>query len=95
MGKEEAAVQTSIINYLVWLGAWVVKTIATTKNGTPDVLACLNGRFIGIEVKKPGGKASPLQKVQLRKIKEAGGLSITADNLNDVKIMLESSGILK
>lgn len=95
MGKEEAKVQTAIINYLVWLGAWVVKTIATTKNGTPDVLACLNGRFIGVEVKKPGGKADPLQRVQLRKIVEAGGLAMTADSLEGVKTMLESSGILK
>ena len=88
MGAEEAKVQTSIINWLVFLGAWVVKTIATTKNGTPDVLACLNGRFIGIEVKKPGGKPSPLQRVQLRKIREAGGVGFTSDNLDDVKDQL-------
>jgi len=88
MGKEEAKVQTSIINWLVFLGAWVVKTIATTKNGTPDILACLRGRFIGIEVKKPGGKPSPLQRVQLRKIREAGGIGFTADNLDEVKDQL-------
>ena len=85
MGAEEAKVQTSIINFLVYNGAWVVKTIATTKNGTPDILACLDGQFIGIEVKKLGGKADPLQRVQLRKIRESGGLALTADNLNAVK----------
>jgi len=88
MGAEEAKVQTEIINWLVFLGAWVVKTIATTKNGTPDVLACLDGQFIGIEVKKPGGKPSPLQRVQLRKIREAGGVGFTAESLNEAKDQL-------
>ena len=88
MGAEEAKVQTAIINWLVYLGAWVVKTIATSKNGTPDVLGCLNGLFIGIEVKKPGGKPSPLQRVQLRKIREAGGIAFTAESLDEVKDQL-------
>ncbi len=88
MGAEEAKVQTSIINWLIYLGAWVVKTIATSKNGTPDVLACLDGQFIGVEVKKPGGKPSPLQRVQLRKIREAGGVGFTAESLNEVKDQL-------
>ncbi len=88
MGVEEAKVQTSIINWLVFLGAWVVKTIATSKNGTPDILACLDGQFIGIEVKKPGGTPSPLQRVQLRKIREAGGIGFTTDNLNEAKDQL-------
>ena len=90
MGKAEAKVQTDIINWLTFMGAWVVKTIATTKNGTPDVLFCLNGKFGGVEVKKPGGKADPLQKVQLRKIREAGGMGLVADNLQSVKEYVNS-----
>jgi len=88
MGAEEAKVQTAIINWVTYLGAWVVKTIATTKNGTPDILACLDGQFIGIEVKKPGGKPDPLQRVQLRKIRESGGVAFSTDNLNEAKDQL-------
>ena len=62
-----------------------MKTIATTKNGTPDLLFCMKGKFGAIEVKKPGGKPDPLQLVQLRKIKEAGGFGCVADNLDTVK----------
>ncbi len=85
MGQAEAKIQTDIINWLTFQGAWVVKTIATTRNGTPDVLFCLDGKFGAIEVKKPGGKPSKLQLVQLRKIREAGGLGCVADNVETIK----------
>jgi len=88
MGAEEAKVQTSIINWLSFQGAWFTKTIASVKNGTPDIVGVVNGQFFGIEVKKPGGKPSPLQRVQLRKIREAGGVGFTAESLNEVKDQL-------
>lgn len=31
-----------------------------TKAGVPDILACCNGKFLGIEVKAKNGKPSPL-----------------------------------
>ena len=95
MGQAEAKVQKDIINWLTFQGAWVVKTIATNKGGTPDVIACLNGFFIAIEVKQPGGTPSPLQLAQIIKIREADGIAFVADNLDKVKIMLETSGVLK
>ena len=47
-----------------------------TKAGVPDILACCNGRFLGIEVKAENGKPSPLQIHNLKKIDEAGGYGI-------------------
>lgn len=47
-----------------------------TKSGVPDILACVNGYFLGIEVKGPHGKPSDLQLYNIRKIKEAGGFGI-------------------
>ena len=60
-------------------GAWRVKFFANafTPSGIPDVLACYNGRFLGIEVK--GGSSyglTDLQKYNLKKIREAGGIGI-------------------
>ncbi len=37
----ESDIQSSILNYLKYLGAWTVKTVTTNKGGTPDILACL------------------------------------------------------
>ena len=84
---KEQAVQKKIIKYLESLGAWTCKTITTNKRGTPDVLACLDGRFIAIEVKAPGkmSTVSELQQFQLDKIAATGGNAIAADSLEKVK----------
>lgn len=47
-----------------------------TKIGVPDILACVNGYFLGIEVKASNGKPSPLQIHNLRKIDDAGGFAV-------------------
>jgi len=44
-----------------------------TKAGVPDILACVSGTFVGIEVKASNGKPSELQLHNIRKIREAGG----------------------
>lgn len=47
-----------------------------TKSGIPDILACVNGYFVGIEVKAQNGKPSELQLYNVRKIHEAGGFAM-------------------
>lgn len=83
----EQQLQKKIITYLESLGAWTVKTISTNKRGTPDILACLDGRFIAIEVKAPGklSTLSAIQQHQIKKITEQNGLAFAADSLETVK----------
>jgi Holliday junction resolvase len=59
-------------------GAWHVKFFANsyTKSGIPDILACVNGYFVGIEVKAQNGKPSELQMYNVRKIRESGGFAV-------------------
>lgn len=60
-------------------GAWFIKYWAGsqfTKSGVPDILACVNGYFVAIEVKGPNGKPSELQLHTIKKIREAGGFAI-------------------
>lgn len=47
-----------------------------TKSGIPDILACVNGHFVAIEVKAQNGKPSDLQLYNVKKIREAGGVAI-------------------
>ena len=54
------------------------------KPGAPDIVAVLNGRFIGIEVKKPGAKQSESQSDYQRELERAGGLYILAFSLEHV-----------
>lgn len=59
-------------------GAWYIKYWAGaefTKSGVPDILACVYGRFVAVEVKAEHGKASELQKYNLRQIESAGGFA--------------------
>lgn len=83
---KESVVQSKILAYLHTLpGCWTVKTIATNKPGTPDILCCYKGHFIAIEVKAPKGVVSKLQKYQIKKLKEAGATAIVAYSVQDVK----------
>lgn len=74
--------------------AWYIKYWAGakfTKEGIPDILACVNGLFFGIELKGDGGKPKLLQLVKLRKIREAQGIGILLypEDLQDFeKLML-------
>lgn len=47
-----------------------------TRSGIPDILTCVNGYFVGVEVKAQNGKPSELQLYNIRKIREAGGFAI-------------------
>lgn len=46
-----------------------------SKAGIPDIIACVNGTFVAIEVKGPNGKPSELQKRNIRLINECGGIA--------------------
>ena len=43
------------------------------KVGIPDIICCIKGRFVGIEVKQEDGIQSDAQKVTCKNIREAGG----------------------
>lgn len=56
-------------------------------SGVPDIVGCYKGRFFGIECKANGNKPTELQKLNLQRIGEAGGLSLVIDetNIDDVE----------
>lgn len=73
----EKLFENKIKKYLDDNGAYYVKFFANafTKTGVPDILCCVNGYFVGIEVKAPNGRPSELQLYNIRKIKESGGFA--------------------
>lgn len=82
--KQESTIQGEILNYLKSIGAYTVKVHSATKSGVPDILVCLNGKFIAFEVKKEAGIVSQLQAKNMLNIIKAGGLAIPVYSLNDV-----------
>jgi Holliday junction resolvase len=87
----ERSVQTKIIKKLEARGAYVVKIIQANKAGVSDILACYEGKFFAIEVKRPsGGVVSKLQKYHLEKVRKAGGIGLVARSWEDVERVLDA-----
>ena len=85
----ESAIQKKILDYLKTVpNCWTVKTVHTNKLGCPDILACIEGRFYGLEVKQDKGIASAIQLRQLKNISDAGGISAIVRSVDDVKAIL-------
>lgn len=53
--------------------SWVVKVQQVAIRGTPDILMCVNGHFVAIELKTDDGEADELQIYTLDRIRKAGG----------------------
>lgn len=71
--------ENKVKKYLTDNYAWFVKYWAGakyTKSGIPDILACVKGNFVGIELKAQNGKPDLLQLIMLSKIRNAGGYGI-------------------
>lgn len=47
-----------------------------TRSGVPDLLCCINGRFVGVELKADDGKVSELQQYNIDKIIQSGGVAL-------------------
>lgn len=62
---------------------------ALTSRGVPDILACVNGTFVAIEVKAPQhGAPTLLQLTNLQHIADAGGVAILSNDKNVVTTTL-------
>lgn len=77
---QEKNFENKIKAFLKEQGVWFIKYWAGskfTKDGIPDILACINGYFVAIEVKAQNGKPSELQKYHVKKINyEANGIAV-------------------
>ena len=88
----EQDIQCKIMGYISSIGGLPIKfnNIGIyAKAGVSDILACIKGRFVAIEVKRPGKKPSQLQENFINAINDTGGLAFWADNLDDVKDKLK------
>lgn len=65
------------------------------ENGIPDIISCINGMFVGIEVKASKGIQSLAQKVHEQNIKESKGLYILAKSLEDVLEVLYEKELIQ
>lgn len=91
---QEKNFENKIKQYLKEHNLYFVKYFANrmTKVGVPDILACVNGHFVGIEVKSSTGKPSELQIHNIKKIRESGGYAVivSPEQFEDLKLLIRA-----
>lgn len=75
---KEKEFENKVKAFLKDRGCWVLKTWSNgvQRQGIPDLLVCCNGYFVGVELKAEKGRPSELQKYNIEKIRESGGIAI-------------------
>ena len=75
---QEKNFENKIKAYLKSIGAYFMKTHGDrfSRVGTPDIIACVNGHFVAVEVKAENGKPSELQIHNIEQINKAGGCGV-------------------
>ena len=83
---DATTVQKQIINYVEQeLNGYCVNLMKSSRRGDSDLLICIDGRFIGVEVKVGSDTVKPLQVYKLERIQKAGGVAFIATSLKDFK----------
>ena len=84
----EKDITTAILRYLKTVPgcfAWKEHGGMYGTAGIPDIICCLNGRFVAFEVKQPSGKLTKLQESMITKIKAAKGEAFKVTSVEEVK----------
>lgn len=63
--------------------------------GTADIIGCINGRMILIEVKEARRQESSIQKARRREWTAAGALWLTVHSLKELKKLFNQEDIIK
>lgn len=88
----EADVQTKMTDFFNKHEIYYVRVTKASKAGVPDVLACVSGMFVALELKADKGKQSPLQKYNEEQVKKSRGRHyvVTPQNMKLVQDTLLS-----
>lgn len=94
----EQVIQKKIIDFLTKKGFLAFVYTASgyyAKAGLPDIMACSpQGKFIGIEVKKPGEKPRPIQLAYIDAFNKNNGVAFWATSVEEVETTLKERGII-
>jgi len=84
----EKTIQASILRWLrkqprVWCNCYHGSPL--TQAGVPDIMVIFEGRVLWLEVKRPSGKVTLLQKTMHDKLREVGSVVFVVRSLEDAK----------
>lgn len=58
--------------------------------GAPDIVCVIQGKYVGLEIKRPGGRLSPGQERFAEQLKKAGGDYHVVTSLDDIFQLLKT-----
>ena len=91
MKTPEGKIQAKIIDYLKEHKVFHFRYNAVSSSfGLPDIIVIYYGKFIGLEVKTPTGRATELQVKMQEAIRKAGGVYEFVTSVEDVERVLEN-----
>lgn len=80
----ESAVKAKVVKILKEHGVYYFYPVTGGfgRSGIPDIICCVNGKFLAIECKAGKNKPTPLQEMEMQKIKDAGGVAMVVNETN-------------
>ena len=70
----------------------------TSEPGCADILCCLRGAFISVEVKRPGASTAPTRKLAqesfAESVRRAGGIALVVTGIDDLERQLREAGVM-
>lgn len=71
----ESKLQQACIKYLKSKGIYYINIYGSgrTAKGAPDIIACIDGKFVGFEFKVGDNDMQPDQRIHKRRIVKSGG----------------------
>jgi hypothetical protein len=95
-GTPESKVKAAVVKFLK---AWDVyyffpATHGYGRSGVPDIICCVNGKFLAIECKAGKNEPTELQKREIQNIQKARGIAVVIreDNIELVEQILKELG---
>lgn len=83
------SLQSKVLSFLKQQpNTWAIKVITANERGCPDILCCVAGMFVAIEIKEGKDRLSSIQKEQMKRIREAGGRTVVMRSVEDVKELM-------
>ena len=88
----EGEVKDDVKRILKSRGIWFFMPVPWGRVGIPDFCCVVKGQAVFIETKAGKNKPTPMQKLTMSQIREAGGIAVVVNekNLVDLDALLES-----
>jgi Holliday junction resolvase len=87
----ESKLQDACVKVLKERGIYYINVYGSgrTAKGAPDLIACVNGRFVGFELKVGNNEMQADQIIHMRRIKRSGGLHYVPRTVEEFRNILE------